>query len=105
MRRQTYRVREISWFMLGDTAAPVARIIASVTVGDARLRRDRAPSTMVSGMPHCLKRSICSRSSHVEAAPLNSILPEQTTWAVTSRPSEVRRGSTSRMHDTSRRWL
>ena len=90
--------------MLGDTAAPVASTIASVTVGDARLRRDRAPSTMVSGTPWLRNVSIWLRSIPVEAAPLSSTLPPHTTRAVTSRPSDVRRGSTAVISDTSCRW-
>ncbi len=75
--------------------------MASHTVGEASDRRESAPSTMVSGTPCAAKCSTWRRSTEVEAAPLSSTLPPESTSAVTRRPKEVRCSVTSSTRDSS----
>ncbi|MFR6558266.1 MAG: hypothetical protein ACLURY_10805 [Alistipes putredinis] len=84
------------------TAAPVARIIASVTAGEARLNRDRAPSTIVVPTPRDLSRSIRAFRPAVSEGPESSNLPLIFARAVISRPSAVRSRLTSRTSAASR---
>ena len=85
----TKAVLRTSVSIFDEKAAPVANIIASVTAGDAKLRRDKAPSTMVRSTPRRRLFAIFLLRVNVSAAPVRRTLPLVRARAVTRRPSTV----------------
>ena len=85
---------------LEESAAPVARTIASLTAGDALLLRDNAPSIIVRSIPKPDKPSIHLLREAVEEGPERITFPSETTFAVISLPRAVVSSDTSTSSDT-----
>ena len=67
----------------------MANTMASVTAGELRLSRERAPSTMVVSTSKRFIPWMRAFNDPVSAGPDNKAFPELTALAVTRRPNEV----------------
>ena len=87
--------------MFAESAAPVAKIIASVTAGDAKLSRDKAPSTTVVCTLNCFILSISFLTPAVSAGPDKMTFPSESARAVINLPNAVLFSLTSKISETS----
>ena len=90
--------------MLAEKAAPVESTIASLTAGDAVLRRESAPSIRIRSIPKSFNERIQRFSAAALEGPLSSTLPSCSALAVTTRPRAVSSSPTSYSSERGRFW-